>query len=95
MEDRPIKIYRIKGTRGEYRPEEHTWNSYTREYHAGSDTYLHSIDLPQEMCVEPGKITCRKCGKKKAEISSHAGVQSKSAILGKLMEHENFCVGRK
>ena len=90
-----VKVYRVKNSTSDFRPEEHTWNSHLREYFPGSDTILTNVEPPNDMLVqEASQIECRKCRKKRAEWPKHASAHTKSAMLSKLVEHEKFCAGR-
>jgi hypothetical protein len=92
-QNKPTKIYLIRGTRGDFRPAEHIWNASMREYHQGGDALLHSVEPPSDMLIG-GEIVCRKCKKKSAGWPPHADPHSKSAVLSKLIEHEKYCAGK-
>jgi hypothetical protein len=90
----PIKCYRVKNSSSDYRPEEHIWNTHTRDFFAGSDARLHSVEPPQDMMAGEDEISCRRCRKKTATWPANADAHAKSAILAKMIEHEKFCAGK-
>jgi hypothetical protein len=88
-----IKTYKLKGC-NKIRPEEHLWNETTRKYFPGPGAILNSIVLPEEMYdkEEGDLLRCRKCQRKTAVYSEDMALRSKSAILTKLLKHEDMCV---
>jgi hypothetical protein len=92
-EGRMIKTYRIKGS-NKFRPEEHIWNSTTRKFSPGPDTTLASVTPPVGMYdgEKEDLLRCRQCRRKTATYREDMELGSKSAILTKLLKHEEFCI---
>jgi hypothetical protein len=52
----PIKLYEVKNSTSDFRPEERIWNSSLRERFPGSDAHLVSAEPPSDMLNDVGQM---------------------------------------